>query len=122
MGLFDWIKNIGKSVKNEMDELVEEGKAIENEATASPFMKEKEIPKWEKLFPIETKSEIKEEPKIYINEEIKEKYNLLVKQIKLRQEEINKLAENALNKQTLINELNNYKSKADKLKKDMFIK
>ena len=131
MGLFNWIKNIGKSVKNEMDELVEEGKIIENDDTASSFMEEKKIPKWEPLFlkeevkesiKIEPKKEIIKEPKIYINEDIKEKYNLIVRQIKLRQEEVNNLDKNDPKLISLVNELNAYKRKADKLKKDMFIK
>ena len=124
MGLFDWIKNIGKSVKTEFDGLVDEGKAIENEKDAPPFMAKKDAPKWERLAP-ETEKIVEEmkssTPKV-LNEEAKDKYNLIVQKIKLRQSEINKLGKNSENKQALINELNNYKRVADKLKKEIYIK
>jgi len=127
MGLFDWVKNIGKSVKTELNGLVEEGKAVKNEKDAPPFMAKKDAPKWERLAPEaekiveEAKSSVSSAPKV-LNEEAKEKYNLLVQKIKLRQSEINKLGKNSENKQALINELNNYKRMADKFKKEIYIK
>ena len=48
---------------------------------------------------------------------LKDKYNLIVRKIKLRQEEINKLDKNAAQRESLVNELNIYKKKADELRK-----
>ena len=134
MGLFDWIKNIGKSVKTEFDGLVEEGKAVRNEKDAPPFMAKKDSPKWEPIArPYRTDAEMAQDSidkiinsatitPVVLNEEAKEKYNLIVQKIKLRQSEINKLGKNSENKQALINELNNYKRVADRLKKEIYTK
>ena len=48
---------------------------------------------------------------------LKNKYNLITKKIKLRQEEIDKTDKNSSTREALINELNSYKTMADKLKK-----
>lgn len=124
MKIFDWVKNIGKSVKTELDGLIEEGKSIEQEKDAPPFFAKKQMPKWEPIAPIKeevvkelVEESIGESPKI--NQEIKEKYNKIVRKIKERQEEINK--SDGTNIESLKNELNVYKKKADELKKKLYL-
>ena len=56
-----------------------------------------------------------------IDPRIKEKYNLIIRKIKLRQEQLSKLEVNSGDKMLLVNELNVYKRKADDLKKQMGI-
>ena len=58
------------------------------------------------------------EPK-KIEHPLKDKYNLLVRKIKLRVEEINKLPINDTKRKALINELDNYKKIASKLKNEI---
>ncbi len=55
--------------------------------------------------------------KAAIDNTIKDKYNLIVSKIKMRQDEINKLDKNSSMRESLVNELNTYKRKADELKK-----
>ena len=49
----------------------------------------------------------------------KDRYNLIVRKIKIRQAELDKLTEKAPTYMALLNELNTYKRKADKLKKEL---
>ena len=124
MGFFDWIKNIGKKVKDDFDGLVEEGKAIENEPDGRTFMDKKDIPKWEPLAPkaAQIVNPVPSAPDPLINQEVKEKYNLIVSKIKLRQEQVDKLDKNDPNLIPLVHELDNYKKKATELKKQLYIK
>jgi len=55
-----------------------------------------------------------------ITHPLKDKYNLLVRQIKLRQSELHKYKLNDPKREVLENELNNYKKAADKLKAKIF--
>lgn len=55
-----------------------------------------------------------------INHPLKDKYNLLVRQIKLRQTELEKYKNDVAKSKVLENELNNYKKAADKLKAKIF--
>jgi hypothetical protein len=56
-----------------------------------------------------------------IDEIVKIRYNTIVKQIKIRQEELNRTNKKAPTYVTLENELNNYKKMADKLKAKLYV-
>lgn len=52
-----------------------------------------------------------------IDPNVKRRYNLIVKQIKLKQTELNRIDDKSPNYSPLLNELNTYKKMADKMKK-----
>jgi len=67
------------------------------------------------LIVITNKSVIRE------SNELKDKYNLIVRKIKLRQEEIEKVDKTSPLRPAMVNELATYKRMADKFKKQLYI-
>lgn len=105
MGLF----NIFSGIKSNLDSLAKEQKKQEPKAK----------PKFEQIKQ-EIKKEVKQSEPVnqyaHVDPALKEKYNLIVRQIKLRQAEIDRLEKNSDKLQPLQNELAAYKKAANRIK------
>lgn len=112
MGLFD----IFNGIKSNLDSLIKEQKKNQpkKKPKFEPIKQEVKTQLKEKTKPQQKTEPVN--PYAHVNPALKEKYNLIVRQIKLRQAEIDRLEKNSDKLQPLQNELAAYKKAADRIK------